>query len=133
MVGFICNLYWPISTSFFNLMISFLFLDMLTLKLRIIIIILLTDRPEIIFPAARTAAMSNYLRKNNSALCYTTLKMIRNHFVIFNPNGKVFLLKIFLIIPYYLDLQRWYKFSVHTWTKTLCQFSITDDPLVYWG
>ena len=45
--------------------------------------------------------------------------MIRNHFVIFNPNAKVFLLKMFLIIPHYLDLQRWYKFSVHNWTKQI--------------
>ena len=63
--------------------------------------------------------MSNCLRKINSVLCYTSLKMIRNHFVIFNPNAKVFLLKMFLIIPHYLDLQRWYKFSVHNWTKQI--------------
>ena len=57
--------------------------------------------------------MFNYLRKNNLALCYTSLK------IIFNPNGKVSLLKIFLIIPYHLDLQRWYKFSVHNWTENI--------------
>ena len=33
---------------------TFLFLDVLTLKLRIIIIILPTDRPKIILPTART-------------------------------------------------------------------------------
>ena len=45
--------------------------------------------------------------------------MIRNHFAIFNPNGKVFLLKHFLIILYYLDLQRLYRFSAHNWTKQI--------------
>ena len=49
-VGFICKL----STGFFNSMLTFLFLDVSLLKLRITIIILLTNQPDIVLPTAYT-------------------------------------------------------------------------------
>ena len=63
--------------------------------------------------------------------------MTGNHLVIFNPNGKNFLLKILLNIPYYLDLQRRYKFSVHNWTEDIYSYLSLEylysilDPGVY--
>ena len=75
--GFICNLYWPNSTSFFNSMISiFIFrctnpeiYENETLKT----IILLTNHPEIILPTACTAkkyvafALNNFLLLSHSS------------------------------------------------------------------
>ena len=49
-VGFICNL----SISFLTSIISIIFLAVPTLKLRIVIIVLPTDRPDAILPTVRT-------------------------------------------------------------------------------
>ena len=60
--------------------------------------------------------------------------MTKNHFVIFNPNGKIFSPENFSHCSLLLGPQNCSIISTALATqKNLCQFSITDDPLVKWG
>ena len=54
----------------------FSFLDMLTLKFRIIIIVLSTDQPEIILPTARNTNKLSYLRLTNFFLLHTLFSSV---------------------------------------------------------